>query len=131
MVLFQLLREALPADISTQLGVEDAQYLRVLMRCISRITKALHSEAANLIRGFDVLLEMQKVFLVCPPENLREDLPSLADFDFVFRGMRDVSDKFIELQPEKVMSFLGYNDTKQQADNAFIKYLRLKTVNAH
>ena len=112
-MLFQLLREAIPADISTQLGVEDAQYLRVLMRCISRITKALHSEASNLIRGFDVLLEMQKVFLVCPPENLREDLPSLADFDFVFRGMRDVSDKFIELQPEKVMSFLGYNDTKQ------------------
>ena len=53
------------------------------MRCISRITKALHSEAADLIRGVDVLLEMQKVFLICPPENLREDLPSLADFDFV------------------------------------------------
>ena len=61
-----------------------------------------------MIRGFDVLLEMQKVFIICPPENLREDLPSLQDFDFVFRGMKDVSDKFIELQPEKVLSFLGY-----------------------
>jgi hypothetical protein len=49
------------------------------------------------VRGFDVLLEMQKIFLICPPENLREDLPSLADLDFVFRGMRDVSDKLIEL----------------------------------
>jgi len=82
------------------------------MRCISRITKALHSESSDLIRGFDVLLEMQKIFILCPPENLREDLPSLADFDFVYRGMKEVSDKFIELQPEKVLSFLGYCDTR-------------------
>lgn len=61
-----------------------------------------------MIRGFDVLLEMQKIFIICPPENLREDLPSLADFDFVFRGMKDVSDKLIDLQPEKVQSFLGF-----------------------
>jgi hypothetical protein len=72
------------------------------MRCIMRITKALHSEANELVRGFDVLIEMQKIFLRCPPENLREDLPCLADFDFVFRGMKDVSDRLIELQPEKI-----------------------------
>ncbi len=100
--LFQLLREAMPNDLEPQLSIEEGQYLRVLMRCINRITKALHSESSELIRGFDVLLEMQKIFQVCPPENLREDLPSLADFDFVFRGMKDVSDKFIDLQPEKV-----------------------------
>jgi hypothetical protein len=97
------------------------------MRCINRITKALHSESSDLIRGFDVLLEMQKIFLICPPENLREDLPSLADFDFVFRGMKDVSDKFIDLQPEKVQSFLGYCEVKKQPENAFMKYLRMKS----
>ena len=107
--LFQLLREAMPSDLEPELPVEEGQYLRVLMRCISRITKALHSESSELIRGFDVLLEMQKIFQVCPPENLREDLPSLADFDFVFRGMKDVSDKFVDLQPEKVQSFLSYS----------------------
>jgi len=107
-----LLREAMPEDLRPQLAIEDGQYLRVLMRCISRITKALHSESSDLIRGFDVLLEMQKIFILCPPENLREDLPSLADFDFVYRGMKEVSDKFIELQPEKVLSFLGYCDTR-------------------
>lgn len=78
------------------------------MRCINRITKALQTESSDLIRGFDVLLEMQKIFIICPPENLREDLPSLADFDFVFRGMKDVSDKLIDLQPEKVQSFLTF-----------------------
>jgi len=102
----------MPEDLRPQLAIEDGQYLRVLMRCISRITKALHSESSDLIRGFDVLLEMQKIFILCPPENLREDLPSLADFDFVYRGMKEVSDKFIELQPEKVLSFLGYCDTR-------------------
>ena len=44
-----------------------------------------------------MLLEMQKMFVLHPPELLREDLPCLADFDFIYRGMKDVSDKLIEL----------------------------------
>jgi len=47
------------------------------MRCISRIAKALHSENPDLIRAFDVLIEMQKIFIKNPPESLREDLPCL------------------------------------------------------
>ena len=55
----------------------------------------MHSEQHDLVRAFDVLLEMQKMFLKHPPELLREDLPCLADFDFVYRAMKDVSDKLI------------------------------------
>ena len=43
--LFQLLREAMPTDLTQHLPLEETQYLRVLMRCVMRITKALHSEA--------------------------------------------------------------------------------------
>jgi hypothetical protein len=53
-----LKREAIPDDFYTDLSTQDKQYLRVLMRCISRITKALQSENPDLIRAFDVLLEM-------------------------------------------------------------------------
>jgi hypothetical protein len=52
---------------------------------------------------------MQKMFLKHPPEQLREDLPCLADFDFVYQAMKDVADKLIDLQPEKVRSFLNFN----------------------
>lgn len=41
------------------------------MRCIMRIGKALHSESADLIRAFDVLIEMYKIFVKNPPEQLR------------------------------------------------------------
>ena len=74
-----------------------------------------------MIRAFDVLLEMQKMFVKHPPENLREDLPCLADFDFIYRGMKDVSDQLIDLQPEKIQSFLVF--TQDQPSNAFLKYL--------
>jgi len=48
----------------------------------------------------------------------------LADFDFIYRGMKDVSDKLIELQPEKVESFLSYSQGAEgEQQNAFIKYL--------
>jgi len=92
------------------------------MRCIHRITKALHSENPELLRVFDVLIEMYKFFLESPPEKLRVDLPSLADFDFVYRGLKEVSDRFIELQPKKVAGFLEFIKDKQQ--NAFIVYMR-------
>ena len=108
-----LKREAIPDDFYTDLSTQDKQYLRVLMRCISRITKALQSENPDLIRAFDVLLEMQKLFIKHPPENLRQDIPCLQDFDFVYRGLKDVSDKLIELQPQKCISFLEFCRTKE------------------
>lgn len=119
--LFQILKEAMPVDLSLELTDESKHYLRVVMRCISRITKALHSENPDLIRAFDVLIEMQKIFLKNPPENLREDLPSLQEFDYIYRGLKDVSDRLMELQPEKVIAFLQF--IKNQPQNAFIKYM--------
>jgi hypothetical protein len=58
----------MPEDFETNLSIQDRHYIRVLMRCISRITKALHSESPELIRAFDVLVEMQKLFIKHPPE---------------------------------------------------------------
>lgn len=108
----------------------DQQFLRVLMRCVSRIAKALHSENPDLIRAFDVLIEMQKIFAKHPPENLREDMPSLSDFDYVYRTLKDVSDKLMELQPEKVKVFLNFVESKDhdgksilRKQNAFIVYM--------
>ena len=48
----------MPNDFSTTLTIQERHYLRVTMRCISRITKALHSESPELVRAFDVLFEM-------------------------------------------------------------------------
>ena len=59
-----------------------------------------------MIRAFDVLLEMQKIFKRNPPESLREDLPCLEDFDLVYRGLKDIADRMMELQPDKVRVFL-------------------------
>jgi len=135
-VLLQLLKQdAMPEDISVHLSIQARQYMRVIMRCISRITKALHSENPDLIRAFDVLIEMQKLFQKHPPENLRQDLPCLQDLDFVYRGLKDVSDKMIELQPHKCKSFLDFSESEDEStesdrsagrpqSNAFVKYIR-------
>lgn len=138
--LMALLRtEAMPEDFTTELTIAERQYLRVLMRCITRITKALHSENPDLVRAFDVLIEMHKLFVKHPPENLRQDLPCLQDFDFVFRSLKEVSDKLIELQPQKCQAFLNFVDQQSECastdaseggeslyskPNAFTKYLR-------
>ena len=59
LALLQLLKtDAMPDDFTIDLSIQERQYLRVIMRCISRITKALHSENPDLVRAFDVLLEM-------------------------------------------------------------------------
>jgi hypothetical protein len=135
--LIQLLKtEAIPSNLNLVLSVQEVQYIRVLMRCISRITKALHSENPDLVRAFDVLVEMQKLFVKHPPENLSQDLPCLQDFDYIYRGLKDVSDKMVELQPEKCQSFLEFFAAEGEGDqdgesplsklrksNAFIRYL--------
>jgi hypothetical protein len=98
----------MPENLYADLSSFDKQHLKVILRCISRINKALPSEHPDLIRAFDVLLEMQKLFLSNPPESLKEDLPCLEDFDLVYRGLKDVADKMMEFQPEKVKVFLRF-----------------------
>ncbi len=106
--LFEILRGIMPDNLQVILSPSEKQHLKVILRCVSRINKALPSEHPDLIRAFDVLLEMQKLFLRNPPESLREDLPCLEDFDQVYRGLKDVADKMMELQPEKVKVFLQF-----------------------
>ena len=72
---------------------------------------------------------MQKIFMKNPPESLREDLPCLEDFDLVYRGLKEVADKMMELQPDKVKAFLTFvgqatNDNRKNSENAFVKYMR-------
>ena len=95
--LFEILRSIMPESLNIELSQVEKQHLKVILRCVSRITKALPSEHPDLIRAFDVLLEMQKIFMRNPPESLREDLPCLEDFDLVYRGLKDVADKMMEL----------------------------------
>ena len=125
--LFEILRSIMPEDLGVDLTVSEKQHLKVILRCISRIQKALPSEHPDLIRAFDVLLEMQKIFMRNPPESLREDLPCLEDFDLVYRGLKEVADRMMELQPEKVKVFLNFvaqSTEKKKNENAFIKYMR-------
>ena len=76
-----------------------------------------------MVRAFDVLIEMQKMFIRHPPEQLREDLPCLSDFDYIYRAMKDVSDKLIELQPDKVESFLILEGILESHNEGVIKLL--------
>ncbi len=68
MTLFEILRGVMPENLNIELSGIDKHHLKVILRCVSRINKALPSEHPDLIRGFDVLLEMQKLFLRNPPE---------------------------------------------------------------
>jgi hypothetical protein len=56
--LFEILRSIMPPDLNVDLSGYDKQHFKVILRCISRINKALPSEHPDLIRAFDVLIEM-------------------------------------------------------------------------
>jgi len=56
--LFEILRSQMPDTLNVELTTVQKHHLKVILRCISRISKALPSEHPDLIRSFDVLLEM-------------------------------------------------------------------------
>lgn len=62
-----------------------------------RILKVIDDEGEDAVRVFDILIEMHKLFRQYPPENLSEDLPSLEEFDYIYRYLKMLSDKVIEL----------------------------------
>jgi hypothetical protein len=48
----------MPPDLNVDLSGYEKQHFKVILRCISRINKALPTEHPDLIRAFDVLIEM-------------------------------------------------------------------------
>ena len=52
-------------------------------------------------------------------------MPSLEDFDYVYRCLKVISDKMVEMQPDKVKDFLKFisQDKDNSKTNSFIRYL--------
>ena len=123
--LLQIVRNSLPDDFSAQLKEDRAQVLKAVTRTLQKLLKFLEGESDGAIRSFDVLLEMQRLFVRHPPEKLRQDLPSLSDFDGVYRVLKQVSDKLIQMQPEKAIAFVKFQSKTAGAGSpsAFLKYL--------
>ena len=45
-------------------------YLRLLIKCLQQIMRALKHEDSESVRIFDLLLELYKIFKTHPPESL-------------------------------------------------------------
>jgi hypothetical protein len=94
------------------------------MRCLVRVVQVLDKESEDSVRSFDIMIEMHKLFKKHPPDVLREDLPSLEEFDYVYRCLKTVSDKMIQIQKEKVKDFLRFISTDpKNTENSFIVYI--------
>ena len=54
----------------------------------------------------------------------KESLPSLGDFDYIYRMLKNFTDHLIELDEDKSFAFINFIWKDQTlTQNAFIKYL--------
>ena len=54
----------------------------------------------------------------------KESLPSLGDFDYIYRMLKNFTDHLIELDEDKSFAFINFICKDQTlTQNAFIKYL--------
>ena len=89
-------------------------------RCISKINEMMKGKA---IKTWVILFELNELFLMHPPEKLREDIPYLEDYDAAFRILKEVSDEC--LKRGSVADLIGVlQQNKDYNENAFTKYLR-------
>lgn len=65
---------------------------------------------------------MFKFFSHHPPEKLNDNLPSLSEFDYLFRSLRSFSDEIINVNFEKSNDFFDFMKTKH-SNEVFVKYV--------
>jgi len=71
-ILLKILRNGLPADFEKELTEEREQYLKAMMKCLMKVLKVLDEEEEDdIVRVFDVLIEMNRLFRSHPPDKLR------------------------------------------------------------
>jgi hypothetical protein len=64
--ILKILREGLPKDFKKELTEERRQYLRAMMKWLLKVLEVCEEE----VRTFDVLIELNRLFKVHPPDVL-------------------------------------------------------------
>ena len=71
------------------------------------------------------MYSMFQLFREHPAENLRADIPSLAEFDNVYVNLKEVTDKMFELNTGKVRDFYKYiSQDEESVKNSLIFYIK-------
>eukprot|EP01022_Parablepharisma_sp_SALTPOND_P001224 TRINITY_DN105882_c3_g1_i1.p1 TRINITY_DN105882_c3_g1~~TRINITY_DN105882_c3_g1_i1.p1 ORF type:complete len:1846 (-),score=222.99 TRINITY_DN105882_c3_g1_i1:107-5644(-) len=119
-----LLKANLPEDFSNELSREQVVYFRLLMICLQKTFKTAQDPKDAGLRTFAVLLELNKLFAVHPPEKLKQNLPSLAVFDYVYKILREVTDGVVESDLGKSVEFVTWIEEGKDNTGTFLKYVK-------
>lgn len=122
LVLVQCISESLPNSFYSEIPEDQKISLKLLLKCLVRVVSAVGNSAKTL-RVFDVLLEMNKLFLSHPPEELHSDCKDVNDFEHMFKVMRAVSDAVVAIHPEKAEVFVKFSNNSSTNKSIFLKYL--------
>ena len=96
-----------------------------LVKCLKETVLTLNAEMSDAVRTFDILVEINILFKYHPLSKLKEGLPNLADFDYIYKCIKLTIDKVMEMQPYKVNDFLRYiaQDKTKDRNDSFVQYL--------
>jgi len=126
-----LIKRNLPENFSLELSKEQIVYIRLLMICLQKTFKASqdqqdlkNSVSSNGIRVFALLIELNKLFTVHPPEKLKQNLPSLPVFDYVYKILREITDVIVEMDTDKTINFITWAEQDKENMGTFIKYVK-------
>ena len=122
LVLIQSINELLPNTFYLGLSVDKKIYLKLLLKCAMKVINAVQNSQKNL-RIFDVLLELNKLFVAHPPEELSGDCADVGDYEHMFKILRAISDALIALQPDKANNFLKFISNHHSNRTIFLKYV--------
>ena len=119
-----LLKENLPEDFTIKMNKENIVYLKMVIICLKKVLKVAQSQhECEKLKSFPLLYEMQKLFKAHPPEKLRQNLPSLAILDQVYRTLRETADSIIEINLPKSIAFIKWME-ESSATGSFLKYVK-------
>jgi hypothetical protein len=123
-VLIYLLRKYLPKDFHYMLDKQSLVYLKtisfLIKLCLDNKIKS-NSE----LKCFDILHEINELFVCFPPTNLKEGEPNLDLLDKIYRQLRILTD--VSVQADVQQAKLFYENSKKRNKavycNEYMQYL--------
>ena len=78
------------------------------------------------IRTYEILQEINDLFLTCPPTNLREGIPNLNELDKIYKLLKMLTDISVQSGFEEAKLFLSSSkkvNYKSQYCEIYLNYL--------
>jgi hypothetical protein len=120
--LIYLIKKYIPLDFKNKMDLNTLLHIKTLNDFLKQ--SIIYKRKENIdMSCHEILRELNDLFVVHSPSNLKEGIPNLTDLDEVYKLLRLLTDEIIKEKQKEVKNFVEETRNKEKYCKMYMQYL--------